>query len=66
MFKEFLTVIILTAILFKVDYILALISLVLLPLIIRVVRKYTKKIRKYGRERQDTTGKVTAFTQETC
>lgn len=23
------------------------------------------KIRKYGRERQDTTGKVTAFTQET-
>ena len=65
MFKELLTVIILTAILFKVDYILALISLVLLPLIIRVVRKYTKKIRKYGRERQDTTGKVTAFTQET-
>ena len=65
MFKEFLTVIILTAILFKVDYILALISLILLPLIIRVVRKYTKKIRKYGRERQDTTGKVTAFTQET-
>ena len=65
MFKELLTVIILTVILFKVDYILALISLVLLPLIIRVVRKYTKKIRKYGRERQDTTGKVTAFTQET-
>ncbi|WP_314319956.1 ABC transporter ATP-binding protein [Fusobacterium pseudoperiodonticum] len=65
MFKELLTVIILTAILFKVDYILALISLILLPLIIRVVRKYTKKIRKYGRERQDTTGKVTAFTQET-
>ena len=65
MFKELLTVIILTVILFQVDYILALISLVLLPLIIRVVRKYTKKIRKYGRERQDTTGKVTAFTQET-
>ena len=65
MFKELLTVIILTVILFKVDYILALISLVLLTLIIRVVRKYTKKIRKYGRERQDTTGKVTAFTQET-
>ena len=65
MFKELLTVLILTVILFKVDYILALISLILLPLIIRVVRKYTKKIRKYGRERQDTTGKVTAFTQET-
>lgn len=65
MFKEFLTVLILTARMFQVDYILALVSLVLLPLIIRVVRKFTKKIRKYGRERQDTTGRVIAFTQET-
>ncbi len=65
MFKELLTVLILTGRMFHVDYILALVSLILLPLIIRVVRKYTKKIRKYGRERQDTTGKVTAFTQET-
>ena len=39
MFKEFLTVLILTARMFQVDYILALVSLVLLPLIIRVVRK---------------------------
>ena len=65
MFKELLTVLILTGRMFQVDYILALVSLILLPLIIRVVRKYTKKIRKYGRERQHTTGKVTAFTQET-
>ena len=65
MFKELLTVLILTGRMFQVDYILALVSLILLPLIIRDVRKYTKKIRKYGRERQDTTGKVTAFTQET-
>ena len=65
MFKELLTVLILTGRMFQVDYILALVSLILLPLIIRVVRKFTKKIRKYGRERQDTTGKVTAFTQET-
>lgn len=65
MFKELLTVLILTGRMFQVDYILTLVSLILLPLIIRVVRKYTKKIRKYGRERQDTTGKVTAFTQET-
>ena len=65
MFKELLTVLILTGRMFQVDYILALVSLILLPLIIRVVRKYTKKIRKYGRERQDTTGRVTAFTQET-
>ena len=65
MFKEFLTVLILTARMFQVDYILALVSLVLLPLIIRVVRKFTKKIRKYGSDFQDTTGRVTAFTQET-
>ncbi|MEX6494814.1 ABC transporter ATP-binding protein [Fusobacterium animalis] len=65
MFKEFLTVLILTVRMFQVDCILALVSLVLLPLIIRIVRKFTKKIRKYGRERQDTTGRVTAFTQET-
>lgn len=64
MFKEFLTVLALTLRLFQIDYILALVSLVLLPLIVKIVRKYTKKIRKSGRERQDTTGKVTAFTQE--
>lgn len=64
MFKEFLTVIALTLRLFQVDYILALISLVLMPLIIKIVKKYTKKIRKSGRVRQDTTGKVAAFTQE--
>ena len=43
MFKELLTVLILTGRMFQVDYILALVSLILLPLIIRVVRKYTKK-----------------------
>lgn len=42
MFKELLTVLILTGRMFQVDYILALVSLILLPLIIRVVRKYTK------------------------
>lgn len=65
MFKEFLTVLALTIRLFQVDYILALVSLILMPLIIKIVRKYTKKIRKSGRERQDTAGRVTAFTQET-
>lgn len=65
MFKEFLTVLALTIRLFQVDYVLALVSLILMPLIIKIVRKYTKKIRKSGRERQDTAGRVTAFTQET-
>lgn len=65
MFKEFLTVIALTFRMFQVDFILALISLVVLPLIISTVKKYTKKIRKSGRIRQDTSGAVTAFIQET-
>lgn len=64
MFKEFLLVLVLTIRLFQVDIVLALISLILLPLIIKIVKKYTKKIRRSGRERQDTTGRVTAFTQE--
>jgi len=46
MFKELLTVLILTGRMFQVDYILALVSLILLPLIIRVVRKYTKIVIK--------------------
>ena len=65
MFKEFLTVIALTFRMFQVDFILALISLIVLPLIINTVKKYTKKIRKSGRIRQDTSGAVTAFIQET-
>lgn len=65
MFKEFLTVVALTFRMFQVDFILALISLVVLPLIISTVKKYTKKIRKSGRIRQDTSGAVTAFIQET-
>lgn len=65
MFKEFLTLVALTFRMFQVDFILALISLVVLPLIISTVKKYTKKIRKSGRIRQDTSGAVTAFIQET-
>ncbi len=65
MFKEFLTVVALTFRMFQVDFILALIALIVMPLMIRVVKKYTKKIRKSGRIRQDTSGAVTAFIQET-
>ncbi|MDU1911254.1 ABC transporter ATP-binding protein [Fusobacterium sp.] len=65
MFKEFLTVVALTFRMFQVDYILALIALIVMPLIISTVKKYTKKIRKSGRIRQDTSGAVTAFIQET-
>lgn len=64
MFKEFLTTFVLIIRMFQVDYILALISLIVLPLILQIVRKYTKKIRKSGRVRQDMAGAITAFTQE--
>lgn len=64
MFKEFLTTFVLIVRMFQVDYILALISLIVLPLILQVVRKYTKKIRKSGRVRQDMAGAITAFIQE--
>lgn len=64
MFKEFLTVVALIFRMFQVDWILAIVSLTVMPLIINTVKKYTKKIRKSGRIRQDTSGAVTAFIQE--
>ncbi|SJZ34225.1 ATP-binding cassette, subfamily B, MsbA [Cetobacterium ceti] len=64
MLKEFLTVIALLFRMFQVDFMLALVSLTVLPAIFSVVKKFTKKIRKSGRVRQDTTGNVTAFMQE--
>lgn len=65
MLKEFLLIVVLTIKLIQVDVILTLISLIVMPVLISVVRKYTKKIRKTGRVRQDTAGAVTAFIQET-
>lgn len=64
MLKESITVLALTFRMFQVDFTLAFISLTVMPLIISTVRKYTKKIRKSGRVRQDTSGQVTAFIQE--
>lgn len=64
MLKEFVTVMALLFRMFQVDMVLALISLTVLPAILSMVKKYTKKIRKSGRVRQDTVGDVTAFVQE--
>lgn len=64
MLKEFLTVLALLFRMFQVDITLSIISLTVLPAILSVVKKYTKKIRKSGRVRQDTMGDVTAFMQE--
>jgi len=65
MFKEFLLILALLVKLIHVDIILTIISLIVMPLLIGTVRKYTKKIRNSGRIRQDMTGEVTAFIQET-
>lgn len=64
MLKEFITVLALIVRMIQVDAILTFISLTVMPLIISTVRKYTKKIRKSGRVRQDTSGAVAAFIQE--
>ncbi|MGL5089114.1 MAG: ABC transporter ATP-binding protein [Fusobacteriaceae bacterium] len=64
MLKEFVTVLALLVRMFQVNVVLALISLTVLPAILSLVKKYTKKIRKTGRIRQDTVGDVTAFVQE--
>ncbi len=64
MLKEGITVIALLFRMFQVDLILALLSLTVMPLVIGTVRKYTRKIRKSGRVRQDTSGQVTAYIQE--
>lgn len=64
MLKEVITVLALLFRMFQVDFILALLSLTVMPLVIGTVRKYTKKIRKSGRIRQDTSGQVTAYIQE--
>ena len=64
MLRESITVLALLVRMFQVDFILAVISLTVLPAILTMVKKYTKKIRKSGRVRQDTVGDVTAFIQE--
>lgn len=64
MLKELITVLALLVKMFQVDYVLALLSITVLPLIIGTVRKYTKKIRDAGRIRQDAFGDVAAFMQE--
>ncbi|MGL6063978.1 MAG: ABC transporter ATP-binding protein [Fusobacteriaceae bacterium] len=64
MLKEFIAVLALTFRMFQVDWVLALVSMTVVPFILIMVKKYTKKIRKSGRIRQDTMGEVSAFMQE--
>ena len=50
--------------LFQLDIVLSIFVLFGMPVLLNFVKKYTKKIRKSARNRQDTTGQVTAYIQE--
>lgn len=64
MLREMITVSAFLVRMFQVDIILSLIALVVAPAIFLMVKKYTKKLRNSGKERQDTIGDATAFMQE--
>ncbi|ADO82891.1 ABC transporter ATP-binding protein [Ilyobacter polytropus] len=62
--KEVTTAIVLLVRLFQVNWLLSIISLTALPAVMNLIKKYTKKIRKAGRKRQDIAGELIAYTQE--
>ena len=62
--KEFILALVLMARMFQVNFVLSLVSLTVLPAVMGLIRKYTKKLRKSGRKRQDIVGEATSFTQE--
>lgn len=64
MLREVITVVIFLGRMVQVDFTLTIISVTILPVMMKVVRKYTKKMRKSGKIRQDTIGQATAYMQE--
>jgi len=64
MLREGITVLAFLVRMFQVDFLLATISITVVPAMIGIIKKYTKKLRKSGRRRQDTIGDATAFMQE--
>lgn len=64
MLRESITVFAFLVRMFQVDFFLALISITVVPAMVSIIKKYTKKLRKSGRQRQDTIGDATAFMQE--
>jgi ATP-binding cassette subfamily B protein/subfamily B ATP-binding cassette protein MsbA len=62
--KEFTTALVLLVRLFQVNTFLTVVSLTVLPAVMQLIKKYMKKLRKSGRERQDIAGELTAYTQE--
>ena len=49
---------------FQLDIMLSFIALIVAPAIFGMVKKYTRKMKRSGKERQDTIGEATAFMQE--
>ena len=49
---------------FQLDIMLSFIALIVAPAIFAMVKKYTRKMKRSGKERQDTIGEATAFMQE--
>lgn len=49
---------------FQLDIALSFIALIVAPAIFGMVKKYTRKMKRTGKERQDTIGEATAFMQE--
>lgn len=49
---------------FQLDITLSFIALIVAPAIFGMVKKYTRKMKRSGKERQDTIGEATAFMQE--
>ncbi len=61
---EFLTVTVLLIGLFRIDMVLAMMTLVLLPAMMSILKKILKKIKKSARKRQDQKGELNSLLQE--
>ncbi|HAS79938.1 MAG TPA: ABC transporter ATP-binding protein [Fusobacteriaceae bacterium] len=61
---EFLTVTVLLIGLFKIDVILAVMTLIMMPGMMMVLKKILKKIKKTARKRQDQRGELNSLIQE--
>ena len=63
-FADFIAVLYLVGSLFFTNVKLALISVLILPLILGIIKKYSKRMRNTGRDIQDSFGKLNTILQE--
>lgn len=64
MIREIIAVLAFLIRMFQLDITLSFIALIVAPAIFGIVKKYTRKMKRSGKERQDTIGEATAFMQE--